>query len=209
MDHGREWAAQVAAGIGERVAQHRRDRKLSAQDLADRCAELGFPAISRIVVTKLENGRRETVSTAELQVLARALGVPPILLLFPLGRSLDIEALPGLHTEPHAAIEWFTGHSKDPADPGQLAGWPPATDNPVALWDEHRTYEDALAKMDGYRAGSTDPAAPGIFAETLEMTAKSLRRCRQSMRDLGLTPPGLQPATFRLLGENWDSDGSR
>jgi transcriptional regulator with XRE-family HTH domain len=210
MDQGRAWAARMAAAIGERVAHYRDQAHISAQELADRCEALGMPSISRIVVTKLENGRREAVSTAELQVLGKALDVPPILLLFPLGYTPTVEALPGREGDPWAAIEWFTGNSGDPADPAAAPQM--GEDSPLVLWEEQRRYEDAIAQMDAYRATSIDPAhrpsgarAPlvpsDIFAENIEALTTSLRRVRQTMRGLGLTPPPLRPETVRIIGE--------
>lgn len=54
---------------------------MSAQGLADRCAELGHP-IQRDVISNLENGRRATVPVTDLIVIAEALGVPALSLVF-------------------------------------------------------------------------------------------------------------------------------
>lgn len=195
------------------MAFYRDQRKLSAQHLAGQCAELGMPSLSRVVITKLENGRREAVSTAELQVLAAALGVPPMLLLFPLGYAPAVEVLPGLHADPWAAIAWFSGSSEDPADlaaPPQLG-----THSPIVLWNEHVRCEDEIARMDAYRASSRDPedrtnplVTPEIFASNIEVLTAALRRVRQIMREQGMTPPHLRPETARVLGEE-DPDGAR
>src|ERR1035438_7158841 len=188
------WAQGVAADIGRRVARYR--GKMSAQQLADRCKSAGMPALSRIVITRLENGRREAVSTAELQVLAKALDVAPILLLFPLGHDL-IEVLPGQEVGPYAAIEWFTGRSA-PADARK------PQEGPVALWDQHRTYDGVLAR---YARGNyqTRVPEPAIFAGEVDAMVTALRRNRQAFRDLGLTPPPLRPETARFIDEQ-DTD---
>lgn len=74
---------------------------MSAQDLADETERLGHP-IGRSVLANLENGRRPTLSVAELIVLAKALRVPPLLLLFPVGHVEEVE-LP-----PHGKVStWF------------------------------------------------------------------------------------------------------
>lgn len=146
------WATESAARIGERVAYYRGRVKISAQELADRCAGLGMPSISRVVITKLENGRRETVSTAELQVLASALGVPPVLLLFPLGQQEQAEVLPGRFEDPLDAMAWFAGESLlgDPAPyhiVRQSGAHEPRGDD--ELFREHRNMAAELIKTLG------------------------------------------------------------
>src|SRR5258708_38576576 len=104
----RRWQAkltQVVAGEGRR---YRTERGLSAQQLADRCEELGL-AIPRPVLSNLENGRRESVTVAELVVLARALDVPPTLLLAPVGRRETIEIFPGRGVAPWDVIRLLEG----------------------------------------------------------------------------------------------------
>ena len=66
------------------------------QQLADRTAELGMP-IPRSVLANLESGRRDTVSVAEVLVLAAALDVAPIELICPVGFDKQTEMLPGCH----------------------------------------------------------------------------------------------------------------
>src|SRR5580693_5885692 len=88
------WAAREAAGIGRRIAQRRTALHMSAQQLAERCAGLGMPEITRPVLVKLEHGRREAVSTAELAVLAAALDTAPILLLYPSARLTPSSTCP-------------------------------------------------------------------------------------------------------------------
>ncbi len=45
---------------------------MSAQDLADRCAEIGHP-IPRNVIANMESGRRATLPLVDVLVLAEAL----------------------------------------------------------------------------------------------------------------------------------------
>jgi transcriptional regulator with XRE-family HTH domain len=67
--------------------------------------------IQRSVLANLESGRRTTVNLAELLVLAAALGVPPVTLLFPAGYVRDVEVLPGVRKDPVVATDWFVGES--------------------------------------------------------------------------------------------------
>ena len=74
------------------------------------------------------SGRRETVSVAEVLVLAAALGVSPIELMCPVGFDEQTEMLPGRMMDPLAAMRWFTGEWKlDLADDGTLVMRTPAT----------------------------------------------------------------------------------
>jgi transcriptional regulator with XRE-family HTH domain len=205
MDQGREWAAQSAKTIGWCVANYRADLEISAQQLADRCAELGMPSLSRTVITKLENGRREVVSTAELQVLAMALAVPAILLLFPLGRADTVEVLPGRHVDPYAAMEWFTGDSRDPADPNA----PPqgGTDSPIILWNEHIRWDGLIPVLRERAEGGHGPAERATErTNELDLAVAALRRVRAGMHTLGMRPPALHPVSAGLLGEKPAAD---
>lgn len=65
--------------IGPVVARIRSQLRLTQEDLAGRAAAVGW-VISRDVVKRIERGERE-VTDIELKALARALRVPPALLL--------------------------------------------------------------------------------------------------------------------------------
>jgi len=47
------------------------------------------------VISNLESGYRKMITLPELFVLAEALGVPPLMLMLPLGQADQIEILPG------------------------------------------------------------------------------------------------------------------
>lgn len=113
----------MADAIGATVRRRRDELKMSAQGLSDACAELGNP-IARNSISNLENGRRSEVGIAELIVIAEALDMPPVELLF--GASLmtgDAEYLPGKSTTGWEALRRFTGEVSDTArpDPGDRA----------------------------------------------------------------------------------------
>lgn len=92
-----------------------RGRRLSAQGLADRCAELGHP-LDRSVIAKLEKGIRQTVSVADLLVLAKALDLPPLALVFPVGYEEEAEVLPGRKEHPVTGLRWASGEGFLPAE---------------------------------------------------------------------------------------------
>jgi transcriptional regulator with XRE-family HTH domain len=103
------WTARLTQGIGRRVAAARREQHISARALAQRCADLGMPTLTRQVIAFIENGRRGSVSVAELLVLGAALEIPPMNLLFPVGRETEIEYLPGHMDTPWYAVRWAAG----------------------------------------------------------------------------------------------------
>jgi transcriptional regulator with XRE-family HTH domain len=84
--------------IARRVRELRHKRGWSAQDLANRCAEIGAADMTSAVLANIETGRRHPgtgirrreVTVEELLALARALDVLPSDLLEPLrARPLD------------------------------------------------------------------------------------------------------------------------
>lgn len=93
--------------ISERVRRYRKERGLSAEQLSAGCNALGLP-ISRNMLANFETGRWSSVSVAELLVIAMALDVAPMALLFP-HNAIPVEVLPGRRTDSFAAICWFTG----------------------------------------------------------------------------------------------------
>lgn len=77
-----DWSAELTRSIAVQVRLKRKALGWSAQALANRCDAAGFP-IPRSTIAKLESGRRDSISIAELMILARALGVAPIDLICP------------------------------------------------------------------------------------------------------------------------------
>ena len=72
--------APVSAEVIAKLRTLRKIQKVSAQMLADRMTELGYP-IQRTVIANLENGRRSEVSIDHVVVAARALGTTVLALL--------------------------------------------------------------------------------------------------------------------------------
>jgi transcriptional regulator with XRE-family HTH domain len=110
VEQGPEWPARIAAQVGRQVARVRADKELTAQAVADRCTELGVP-LDRATVSKLERGLRQTLTLGELIVLAEALEVPAIELIFPLDHE-TFEWLPGKHANTWHALKRFTGEGR-------------------------------------------------------------------------------------------------
>jgi transcriptional regulator with XRE-family HTH domain len=104
-----EWADQVMATVAAEVRRRRRELGMSGEDLARACADLGY-AVPRNVIANMESGRRAQLPLVEVIVLAEALHVAPICLIYPVGLVDRVQALPDEEpTDTFAALQWFTG----------------------------------------------------------------------------------------------------
>lgn len=215
---GREWAARWSRSIGEAIAHHRKEAGLTAAQLSERCAELGFP-ISRSQIAGMESGRKESITVAEVQVLSRAIGVPPLVLLFPLGRSEDAEVLPGRQGDVRGEMDWWSGQSGTPVwreIPQRDEDGTPVPEGSgvwryqygvrshlslVGLYANHRTLEKYL-RVAGKRVDrvshSGDDRSPEerdrllrLALDDVQRYADELRLVRQAMRERGLLAPRL------------------
>lgn len=108
---GDDWQRDLAKRVGSAVADRRKELGLTAQQLAQRCGDIGVP-IHRTTITKIENGRPR-FDLGELVVLAEALKTAPLALLYPGPYSdaadLRVEVLPGQEVSPQVAAAWFSG----------------------------------------------------------------------------------------------------
>ncbi|MBY6709054.1 helix-turn-helix transcriptional regulator [Rhodococcus sp. BP-241] len=127
-----EWSQQIVDRVGKEVRRARTAAlpPLSGQALSERTAELGHP-ISRAVISDLETGRRRGLDVADLIVLAAALQIAPVQLLFPDLPRGPVNVLPGRPHESHDAMRWFAGESGlfSPSD-----GWQTKTGEPARVW---------------------------------------------------------------------------
>jgi 8-oxo-dGTP pyrophosphatase MutT (NUDIX family) len=206
-----------AREVGERVAYFRqrvaddRGRPLTVQGLSDRCSREGLE-LSRPVLSKLEKGFRQSVTVDEVIVIARALGVAPIMLLFPLGQAETVEVLPGQAVRPFDAMQWFAGEVELADGPdGHLIVIPVRDGGDYGLFRSHQRLIDHLTRInDALGTGASGPpyvylARPGREAPSpddsarreIEDLAIALVQIRNSIREHGFTPPSL-PA--RLAG---------
>ncbi len=210
------WPEAFAAAVGQRVAEYRRKRGLTAQQLSDELkAQLGLD-MKRTVIGGLESGVRKAVTLTEIMGLAYVLRVSPLLLLFPVGTEDTIEVLPGRSVDTWAAAKWFSGEAIFPTH------WPDdhekawrelrETALPLQLYREHeRMLERRSAKIserDGQRAKAAEIPADtpeehlllrrGMFLQQQEWLEKDIRdhddvirSFRDQMKQAGVTPPDL------------------
>ena len=169
-----DWPASVARHLAAAVRRYRKLRKLSAQQLSERCGALGLE-ISRATLADLENGRRVTFTVPELLVLSRALDVAPVLLLFPLGIEATADIAPGLSLPTWDAVRWFSGEASEP----------------VGMFLRHDSFVDEVLSIGPDEClmakGEVIQTADQLRASVIE----GLRSHRGWMRERGLEPPEL------------------
>ncbi|MFL0276984.1 hypothetical protein [Mycobacterium sp. SMC-19] len=105
---GDKWAAELVERIGSAMKRARAGGK-SAAWLSARTEEIGY-RISPTVVSKLDSGHRGGVlSVPELLVIAAALEIPALDLLYS-DHDQQVCVLPGVNASTKVARNLFTGH---------------------------------------------------------------------------------------------------
>jgi transcriptional regulator with XRE-family HTH domain len=144
---------QVAA---QRVRQYRKAHGWSAQELARRCAEAGMPNLDRSVLSNLENGRRTSLRLDEVLTLAWVLGVPPVMLMVPLGSADEVAITPTVTVHPGLAMRWLTGDEQAPTSDRRIAGhvnhevYTEAV-RPIALYERLTDAQELLSRSEQRR----------------------------------------------------------
>jgi transcriptional regulator with XRE-family HTH domain len=131
-----EWSTRITRLTAIRIRVWRERRGLSAQQLSDKSAELGY-RVPRSVIANLENERRHFIGLAEVLILAAALDVPPVLLITAVGEQDHIELLPGLETTAWRGRGWLLGARHLPYSTFSLADWDESR-RAIVLYDIHR-----------------------------------------------------------------------
>ncbi|WP_327662453.1 MULTISPECIES: helix-turn-helix domain-containing protein [unclassified Streptomyces] len=195
----------AASEVAKNIQLVRKARQLKQSDVSKRLKAAGRPMLPT-VVSKVERGERR-IDVDDLVAFGRALGVPPALLLYPLGSEAEVEILPGQTVSTWAAYRWFVGEAGFPGDPGTphgetdqetgLAEW--YEDNwkegaaPVALWREHAArladWYAVPSRVRRLRLSEEDERQQR--ARDWERAEEALEQVRDTMRMSGLTPPPL------------------
>ncbi|MFE2428437.1 helix-turn-helix domain-containing protein [Streptomyces sp. NPDC059373] len=151
--------------IAKRVKELRGERGLTGANLAERMTELGVPW-DRSIVANLENGRRGSVSVAELLGLAFVLDVAPIHLLVPAWPS------PLWDEEGHSRPE---GEPNEPNDDAPYQITPTLA---VPCWRARQFVRGSrpLPGMDAWKFYAEQPAHERPDAEGLRKMVESNQR---------------------------------
>lgn len=216
--------SEVAA---QQINRLRRAAGLTREQLAAACQAAGGPeSLSASAIANIETGRpdatgrrRRDLTVEELVIFGRALGVPPLLLLFPFDRVREVEVLPGAVAPAWSAAAWFAGRVPFPhwekrdstgeviAEMGDPADLEAFERGAVAfdLWESHarlladwrhRTWSVDQAKRRMETA--TDDAerdtasrAAQLAEREAERATNSLWAVRRQMRQHGILTPEL------------------
>ncbi|WP_458681655.1 hypothetical protein [Prescottella equi] len=190
----KDWARATTKRVADQIQKHRDG--MTVQALSDRTEELGY-RISRSRISDLERGDRGgLLGAVELLVLAAALRVPPVQLLFPDLPDGDVEVLPGVHLTSEGAADWLSGlttpaldHDHHKSDADRIAAIRELDKNaqPIKLTRRRsRLHETAAAA--GARASRDLPdSARGILREQVENVVRGIREVEDDMRLAGLT----------------------
>ncbi|MDP9430886.1 MAG: helix-turn-helix transcriptional regulator [Actinomycetota bacterium] len=186
--------------VTQNLRRLREERGVTLSGLSDRMGELGQP-LGMTGLSKIENGRRG-IDLDELVALARALEVPPLLLVFPLGVQEAVEVLPGANVETWAAAKWFTGEAPFPGTEDEVCvgSDPPTTyfrvqDELIEKWRRVRERVDEVRGAHIVGQGADDQSMQGFqfLEEMLRSSENHLRDYRRIMRKVGLDPGELPP----------------
>jgi transcriptional regulator with XRE-family HTH domain len=174
--------------IAVRLKEIRKRRGLSVAKLAERCEELGAPKLNKDVITNIEViGRRQDVGVTELMVLAKALDVPPALLLVPLDGRTGLQITPDVVMTSWQALFWLAGES-EPADRDERHRWRET----IAPVHQHRSYRQFFQRA--HRAENRDE---GAFLGEL----RELARVIDSMIEGSITPPAVPADWLEIMRE--------
>ncbi|WP_327745847.1 helix-turn-helix domain-containing protein [Streptomyces europaeiscabiei] len=193
-----EWADRIKANVAGEVRRRRKEMGWSAQDLADRCEQLGHP-IPRNVIANMESGRRANLPLVDVMVLAAALETYPVCLIFPVGYVEETQELPFQHLIPTwDALRHFTGEEEVPMyDAGLVPDFERHTSlvqTALAALEEEEQARFA-AKTATSRAQQEEAERKRTKYADQAISAKySLRHLRRELREDGATPPRLPPA---------------
>ncbi len=209
----KEWARELSRRVAAEI--RRRRGQQTAQQLSDRTEDLGY-RVGRSRISDLERGDRGApLGLAELIVLAKALEVPPLVLVLPIGTHPTTEVLPGVAPPTWQAAKWFTGEAELPVqepdgtwqdtvgDPTWPTRYFREQDELVGRWREtDRRAADARSRAG--REPSWDERLERA-EEELRRYEDLLRRHRSHMRDLGLDPGPLDAELAHIDSQ----DGTR
>jgi transcriptional regulator with XRE-family HTH domain len=117
-----EKIVEMTKNLSDLVAAHiqvaRKRQRLTAQQLADKCTDIGASHLTAAVIANIETGRRDLsglrrrdVSINELCIIAMALEMQPSDLLGPHDDYSIVEITPEVLATPSDIVEWMEGGS--------------------------------------------------------------------------------------------------
>lgn len=179
----KSWADEQTARIAAEIKALRGKR--SGKWLADRTSELGHP-VSRTTISELETGKRKSVTVAELLVLAAALQVPPLQLVFPDLPFGEVEALPGVMERSVDAALWATGLAalRQESDHAQIIAESISQRTKLGASLRLLDLEDQVS----YTKAQFEAAEEHDQQAKFQQYTRATEQLQRQMEDLGLVP---------------------
>lgn len=203
------------------VRAFREAKRMPYTELSERLTALGRP-IPVLGLRRIEHGERR-VDVDDLAVLARALSVPPLALLFAVGIDEQSEILPGAVVPTWRAVKYFTAEAPYPATIPTAAEY--KTESEVTHWlaaagpfAAYRRHEELAAEWHKVqermrREQKITEAKPagrsfvGVFSKNLVKVEDELVALRSAIRERGFMPPPLPDSLKHLDDLGQDEDG--
>lgn len=176
----RDWAERDAYRVAMSIRERRKPH--SAQWLSDRTENVVGLRINRALISDMETGRRRYITTAELAVIAAALSVSPVALLYPGPYGDLVEVLPDKPVRQLQAADWFGGLVTGTQDvAGQID-----IDNAPNMFElkterEIASLRDGAARAMSLAAQTDDEDQVAMYRETAE---RQLRRADERAEEL-------------------------
>lgn len=200
--------------VGSAVRRYRDLHGWTAQQLADECAEAGAPGITAAVLANIETGRRakdgqrrRDVTVDEWLVLARALSVPPVLLLLPIGQQDEVKLVPGVSIHPDLARKWVVG--EEPAVDSQRrtvgdVGFWQRQATPTRLYGQLNTAQEEMHRAESDVRAAERIGRPEGVAVARERHVAALRRLSDALDAMAvaeISAPALPGAWLDEMAE--------
>ena len=184
----KKWELDLAERVGRAVAARRKALGMTAMDVAAKTASMSYP-ITRQAVAKIENNNRAgKVDVAELIVLAAALDISPLQLLYPDLVDGPVEVHPGKEITSLQAADWFTGNEILMPDNFKSQPSPYTVDYFEGIAPLHRAFDVGKAR-DLVITLLTNPAwdmGPGPNEDLFRKAVADLSRAKSDARLEGL-----------------------
>lgn len=207
------WPGRVTRVVAAQMRFWREDRGLSAQQLSEKTKELGYQ-VPRSVIANLENNRRDTVTAAEILVLAAALDIPPVMLITAVGREETTEILPGVEYSTWKSRGWILGSLAPDYATYSDAQWQKAR-RAIVLYDIHRLLvrehqqiryriKQLTENNDAPTVSSRVRIRRSFIADMVQELAYSVDRIREHrnlIKKEGFLLPELPPGVATLVRE--------
>lgn len=205
------WEDRFTASVAASIEHYRERRGVSVQWLADRCSELGLPTKRSALAALLGLGTRRRISVQEIAIFARALEVPPLLLLFPVYSGERVEVLPGVEADAIVAAGWFEGRESASAMVPALGGVRAGDFDALRLYERYShaaaTFQtnNRLLAIAGHEAalrGDATSEDVTLAARPAWRALRLMREAREAIVAAGLRQPSLPPGLDDT--EGWD-----